>query len=327
MINSHQMETKIPHWAGSGFKRVFMPGKLTIGIMFPIESFVGANPSMQNQVELVQLAESYGFAAAWFRDVPLLDPSFGDVGQIYDVWVYMSYILVQTSQIALITGSVVLPLRHPLHTAKAAASIDNLSGGRLVLGVASGDRPVEFPAFGKDISERDEEFRLAWEVITRSLEDRFPEINTRYGHLANADLVPKPLHGHIPMMVTGHSRQSLEWIAKNSDGWIMYPRDPGTQHLVIDSWQKAVSSYAPRIFKPFAQSLYIDLAENPDEPIIPIHLGYHLGTNGLKTLLQSLQSIGVNHVTLNLKYGRRRAMDVLHQLGDEILPYFPANDT
>jgi luciferase-type oxidoreductase len=97
---------------------------------------------------LARRAEELGFAALWFRDVPLRDPNFGDIGQVYDPWVYLGWIAAQTRTIALATGSIVLPLRHPLHTAKAAASIDQLTRGRFVLGVASGDRPIEFPAFG-----------------------------------------------------------------------------------------------------------------------------------------------------------------------------------
>ena len=56
---------------------------------------------MQNQVQLARQAEDAGFAALWVRDVPLRDPSFGDVGQIFDPWVYLGYITGQTTQIAL----------------------------------------------------------------------------------------------------------------------------------------------------------------------------------------------------------------------------------
>ncbi|WP_234815094.1 LLM class flavin-dependent oxidoreductase, partial [Noviherbaspirillum denitrificans] len=124
-----------------GFRRMFSPDRLTLGVFFPIESFERDQPSMQHQEYLARRAEELGFAALWFRDVPLRDPSFGDIGQVFDPWVYLGWIAAQTREIALATGSIVLPLRHPLHTAKAAASVDQLSGGRLVLGLASGDRP------------------------------------------------------------------------------------------------------------------------------------------------------------------------------------------
>ena len=93
--------------------------ELTLGLVFPIESYNGAVPQMKNQEELAQLAEISGFKALGFRDVPLHDPTFGDVGQMYDPFVYMAHIMNNTSSIALATGSIILPLRHPIHTAKS----------------------------------------------------------------------------------------------------------------------------------------------------------------------------------------------------------------
>src|SRR5262249_45989949 len=139
-----------PRRTNRGYLRMFAEDRLTLGVFFPIEAFRGDTPAMRGQVELARHVEDAGFAALWFRDVPLRVPSFGDTGQVYDPWVWISYIAAQTSEIALATGSIVLPLRHPIHVAKATASIDQLSDGRLVVGVASGDRPEEFPAFGVD---------------------------------------------------------------------------------------------------------------------------------------------------------------------------------
>src|SRR5215213_4064377 len=143
----------------NAYNSVFSPGKMSLGVFFAIESYEGSIPEMENQVELAQKAEALGFSALWFRDVPMYDPSFGDTGQIYDPWVYLGYIAGETKRISLITGSIVLPLRHPIHVAKAAASIDQLTNGRLILGVASGDRSSEYPAFKKDILSKAELFR------------------------------------------------------------------------------------------------------------------------------------------------------------------------
>ncbi|MCG0238728.1 MAG: LLM class oxidoreductase [Firmicutes bacterium] len=306
-----------------GFSRMFQPGRLTLGVFFPIEAFTGSNPTMRDQEALARRAEELGFAALWFRDVPLLDPNFGDIGQIYDPWVYLAHIAAHTRQIALATGAIVLPLRHPLHVAKAAASVDILSGRRLVLGVASGDRPVEFPAFGVDWEARGAIFREALAYIRRAWAEHFPAIDSPLGHLAGADLVPKPEGGTLPILVTGYSQQSLDWIARHSDGWVMYPRPPGIQRMIVAEWRRATAAAAPGAFKPFAQSLYIDLSDDPEEPPRPIHLGYRLGRKYLVELLATLQEIGVNHVALNLKYGRRPAREVLEEVGQEVLPLFP----
>lgn len=56
----------------------------------------------------------------------------------------------------------------------------------------------------------------------------------------------------------------------------------------------------------------------------PIHLGFRLGRNHLRALLDTLQEIGVDHVILNLKYGKRPAAEVIEELGKHIVPQFGA---
>lgn len=308
----------------SGYRRMFAPGHLTVGVFFAIESYKGDTPVMLRQAELARRAEQLGFAALWFRDVPLRDPGFGDVGQIYDPWVYLGYIAAHTSSISLATGSIIFPIRHPLHIAKAAASVDRLSSGRLVLGIASGDRPVEYPAFGIDFATRGERFRETLRYFREALENSFPTIESPLGRLDGVDLIPKPHEGRIPVLVTGHSQQSLAWIAENADGWIYYPRSLSRQEQSVKEWRELTQQYCPGTFKPFAQSLYIDLTTKPDAEPEPIHLGFRLGRNRLVEFLQALQDIGVNHVVLNLKYGNRPAAEVLEEIGEEVLPMFAA---
>ncbi len=306
----------------SGFQSLFTRHHLSLGIFFPIEAYQGSIPTMQSQVTLAQRAEALGFTALWVRDVPLYDPSFGDVGQIYDPWVYLGYIAAQTTTIALGTGSIIFPQRHPIHLAKAAASVDQLSGGRLVMGIASGDRPVEFPAFGLDREARGERFRQTFHDFKHVLTTSFPVVRSPLTQLEGADVLPKPVGEHLPLLVTGHSRQSLEWIAEHADGWLYYPRHPQMQAQIIQDWQHLTEQLAPGVFKPYAQSLYIDLVEKPDTTAIPIHLGYRLGRHYLIDLLQHLQAIGVNHVAFNFKYSQRPAAEILEELGQEVLPHF-----
>ncbi|NJK61588.1 MAG: LLM class oxidoreductase [Synechococcaceae cyanobacterium SM2_3_1] len=305
-----------------GFQQMFAENQLSLGVFFPIEAYKGSIPTMQDQVKLAQRVEKLGFAALWVRDVPLYDPSFGDVGQIYDPWVYLGYIAAHTQRISLATGSMIFSLRHPLHLAKAAASVDQLSGGRLVMGIASGDRPVEFPAFGIEFESRDERFRQSLFDFRQVLSSEFGVIRSSLTQLEGADVLPKPVEQRIPLLVTGHSRQSLDWIATHADGWLYYPRHPQMQAQIIEDWRSLVQEVTPGVFKPYAQSLYLDLVEDPNTPATPIHLGYRLGRHSLMNLLLHLQEIGVNHVGLNLKYGSRPAAEVLEELGSEILPCF-----
>lgn len=183
------------------------------------------------------------------------------------------------------------------------------------------NRPVEFPAFGVDWHQRDVLFRENLAVIRRVLMDEFPSFQSSFGvMMGTADVVPKPV-SRLPILITGSSRQSFEWIAEHADGWITYPRDLPRQAELVAKWRGAVDVVSPGVFKPFVQSLYVDLADEPAEPPQPIHLGFRAGRNFMLDFLNGLAGAGVNHVILNLKYGRRHAGEVLEEIGHEVIPH------
>ncbi|MER7460600.1 LLM class oxidoreductase [Micromonospora sp. NPDC126480] len=305
-----------------GFARTFRPDDLTLGLMFPLESYDGPIPRMDvgEQVALAQLAERVGFAALWARDVPLLDPGFGDAGQMFDPWVWLTHIAGNTSQIALATGSTVFPLRNPIDIAKAAASLDLLCDGRLILGAATGDRGVEFPAYGLDRQLSGDLFRAGVGAVRRLWADDFPALDSPFGVMRDAGLLPKPAGRRIPVLITGNSRQTVQWIAEHGDGWLMYPRPLRQQYHVLRSWEEALEEVGSNR-KPFAQSLYVDLVDQPGAAPVAIHLGYRTGHHYLIEHLAALREIGVNHVIINLKYGRRPVDDVLRELAEAVLPH------
>ncbi|MEM7461588.1 MAG: LLM class flavin-dependent oxidoreductase, partial [Pseudomonadota bacterium] len=174
------------------FNDTFKPGGLSLGLVVPLETYAtSAVPTMDRHLDRVRLAEELGFSALWLRDVPFNVPSFGDAGQIFDPFVYLGMLAANTNRIALGVASIVLPLRHPAHVAKAAASVDVLSGGRLLLGVASGDRPEEYPAMNMEFDSRAERFRESFEYIRR-MADSYPSFSNAHGNPQNMDMLPKP---------------------------------------------------------------------------------------------------------------------------------------
>ena len=178
------------------YNTVFQPDGLSLGLVLPIEAYeVGTEPGMARHLERAKLAEALGFSAIWLRDVPFNVPSFGDVGQMFDPFVYLGALAMATDEIALGVASIILPLRHPAHVAKAAASADGLSGGRMLLGVASGDRPEEYPALNMTFPDRGERFRESLAYIRAMAED-YPHVETTYGRLSgDMDMLPKPVAG------------------------------------------------------------------------------------------------------------------------------------
>lgn len=315
----------------AGFNRLFSPGKLTLGFILPLEGYPDAPmPTMRGHAALTRFADEAGFAGLWARDVPMFDPMFGDTGQLFEPFTYLGYLAGSTQRIALATGSAVITLRHPLHLAKQATTVDQLSGGRLVLGISSGDRPTEYPAFGvaNDFETRGERFRDAIEMFSAVTQQSFPEYaSKRFGNLdGGLHLVPRPVHGRIPMIVTGRSRQDMDWIAQHADGWLYYFMPPDQLAPLIGMWHDVTRRVAGKdVFKPFAQGLFFDLAENPDYPLERIHSGVRAGRHTLIKYLSHLQALGVNHVAMNLKAIRRPAAEVLQELAEYVLPLFPSH--
>ncbi|WP_136443884.1 LLM class oxidoreductase [Pacificoceanicola onchidii] len=308
---------------GQGYHRVFREGHLTLGLNFPIEAYPrNPVPQMRDQVALAQKAEAAGYAALWTRDVPLLDPSFGDAGQTYDPWTWLAFVAAQTRHIALATGAIILPLRRPVDLAKAAASIDQLSDGRLILGTASGDRPVEYQVYEVDYQTRGDVFASTFEFVRSATQAPPGWTMQEAGLSGQLQLIPKAKTGRIPMLVTGRSRQTLEWVAEKADGWLMYPQPIPAQTQVLAAWHAALAKTG-QPWKPFAQSLYIDLVADPGAPPAPIHLGFRLGRNALLAHLEASRDIGVNHVTLNLRFSTRDVSVVMDELAEYVLPRFP----
>lgn len=315
------MKVSTPNFAtlNSGYQRLFKVNHLTIGLVLPLESYPDrAVPTLAAQLERVQLAESLGFGAVWLRDIPFNVPSFGDAGQVFDPFVYLGLLAGQTRDITLGVSSILLPLRHPVHVAKSAASVDVLSGGRLVLGVASGDRPAEFPAFKLDYKARGERFREAYKTV-RMLAQEQP---VQLAGAEQLDVLPKPVAGRVPLMITGSSQQSDAWIASHGDGWMSYPREAALQARIIARY-RSENQQAGHRPKPVMEPLYIDLLENADAPPEKIHLGYRLGVNALRDYLRERQAIGVNHIALNLRFNQADPENTLQKIAAAVLPEFP----
>ncbi|WP_313809510.1 LLM class oxidoreductase [Sphingobium sp.] len=306
-----------------GFSQVFQPDTLTFGFIAPLESYPDRPaPTMRDHLALARTADDAGFSAIWLRDVPFYDPSFGDLGQVFDPMSYAGFLAAATKRIAIGTAGIVLPLRDPLAIAKQATTLSHLTDGRFILGLSSGDRPAEYPAFGVDFDTRSDRFRDAYALIRAVTEESFPQYHsTHFGTLdGSLDLVPKPQGGRLPIIAVGRAGQSVEWLAQNTDGWIWHQSDFARLGGVVANWRAAVPG--PQ-FKPYGYGTFFDLDRDPDAPLSPVR-GLSIGRKALIDLWRRQRDLGVNHVALNLKMARRPAVEIMDELGEYVLPLFTA---
>lgn len=314
-----------------GYTRMFAADQLTLGIFLPLRFYQGDMSVLTGQTDLVSEIDRYGFASIWVRDVPLFDPYFGDAGQVFDPFTYLAYLAARTQRVTLATGSAIFSLRHPIDLAKAASTIDQLSGGRLVMGIASGDRPVEFPAYGLEHGERGERFADAVDYFRQLLQSGEKQIDSPLGFLSEAQLLPKPATGNIPLLVTGSSRQSMQWLGEQADGWLTYPESTqniqGPRRLAqkISAWRNHIPDQG---FRPHVTNEWIDLSEDPNFPRTPLRGGYVLktGRRGLIELLGEWRDAGVNHAAIGIHLAERPAQEIIQELAEEVLPLFPSHD-
>jgi luciferase-type oxidoreductase len=311
--------------AHPAFGRLFRPGRLTFGLLAPLEGYPDQPiPTLQNQEALVRRADELGIAALWLRDVPFYDPNFGDVGQIWDPMVYAGWLAAETRQIAIGTAGMILPLREPLLLAKQAASLDHLSGSRFLLGLASGDRPGEFPSMGLRFEDRVERYREALAVLRAATEGHFNRhAGTHYGSLdGSLDLLPKPRAPRLPLIAIGRGGQDLEWIASHVDAWIWHGSNPQKMADVVPAWRAAVGTAC---FKPYGYGAWFELLDDPEAPLEPGRV-LRAGRKALVALWKDQERLGVSHVVLNLKPARRPAAEMIEELAQFVLPEFPAEE-
>ncbi|MGW1553016.1 TIGR03571 family LLM class oxidoreductase [Streptomyces sp. NPDC002346] len=324
--------------------RLVSPAGLpTLGLELPLDNDWGATrlradraagrpfgvPDLTRHAELARLADELGFAGLWVRDVPLYDPEqFGDAGSVFETFTHLGHLAAVTERAVLGTAAVVLPLRHPLLVAKAAATVDVLSGGRFVLGLASGDRPVEYPLFGEDFQSRGAAFRrgveilhAAWARHTDGAGMDLPELGL--GADRHLEVLPKPTGPSVPLAIAGHAQQSAEWISQNADASLNYPRPLGALRLKTREWQELTAGTP----KPYLTPMQLDLTEDPSTAASPIRLGLRTGHRALIDHLRAMGELGVAHVSFNLRPGDRPVEEVLHELAETVLPHFPSPST
>lgn len=262
-------------------------------------------PDMSKHAELIKQADVLGYRAAWVRDVPLYDPNFGDAAQVFETFTYLGYLASHTSNILLGTAAVVLPLRNPWLVRKAAATVQILSKRRLLLGVASGDRPSEYPVFGADYQNRGEAFRDAVEILLGQKD-----------HLMSSGMKLLPEAPFTPMLVAGLAQQTPQWVGSNMEGWLAYPGTPEEHIKRVQLWRHVAGN------KPYISFIHLDLTDDENAPIRRHRFGISTGISGLKTELDAMKKAGVDHIGLHFRRNQNPLPKTLELIGNSVLPHF-----
>lgn len=181
--------------------------------------------SAEEAVNLAVTAERLGFDSVWGNDhvttQRYVRAEFADPPRYLDPWLYLSYVAARTTTLRLATCVSVLPFRHPVVLAKQAATLDQLSGGRLTLGVGIGAYREEFEAMwpGRRLN-RGEYAAEALASLSLLLTERRASFAGKWVGFDDVESYPKPKQSPLPVLSGGNSPGSRQRAARLTTGWL-----------------------------------------------------------------------------------------------------------
>ena len=190
---------------------------MKIGLMLPL----GANETagFADLRAMALTAEASGLDSVWGAD-HLIFREDGKATGIHESWTLLTAVAALTSRVEIGPLVLALPFRNPGLTAKMAAELDEVSGGRLILGLGCGWHEPEFDAFGYPFHHRVSRFEEGLEIITPLLRGESVTFEGRYHTAVDAELIPRPVRpGGPPILIAGKRPRMVELVARFAHQW------------------------------------------------------------------------------------------------------------
>lgn len=203
--------------------------KFSVGLPTGFEGLMNPIPFVRPEdfVRLGQAAERLGYDGVWGNDhvttqhyvrtlFPDTPPNY------YEVLVTLAAVGAATTRLRLGTALLVLPMRDPVWVAKQAATLDQLTGGRFVLGTGIGAYREEFEAWSPRLkgARRGEMTDEALELLHRLFTERSVTFEGRYYACREVEIYPKPRQEPFPIFVGGHNVENVRRAARWGLGWL-----------------------------------------------------------------------------------------------------------
>ena len=282
----------------------------TLGLNLPyVEgSMDGETPRWADILEMATTAEALGFDAIWVSDhLGFGDPE-GEWSGAWESWTLLSALSAATSRVRLGTYVSAVPFRNPGLFAKMAETLDEVSGGRLVLGLGAGWNEPEFRAFGLQFEGRFDRFEDGLRIITSLLRTGRADHAGRLESARGARLEPRgPRPDGLPVMVGASGPRMLRLTAELADEWnggMRSPDDLAPMLARLDAACKAAGR-DPRTLARSAETL--------------IETGAGFDASAVAADLQRYAGLGIAHVQVQLRpntiVGVRAFAPVIEALG------------
>jgi len=196
---------------------------LHVGVQLPEVERVVRWPEL---VAMVRAAEEVGFDSIWVGDHLLYRGDGRPERGPWDAWTTLSALAASTERVRLGPLVACAAFHPPGIVARMAASIDEVSGGRFVLGIGAGWNRTEFDAFGIDFGERASRFEEAFDAIRRLLAGERVTAHGRFHRVEDAVLLPPPAR-RVPLMLGSNGDRLLRAALPHVDAWNTWFDDYG----------------------------------------------------------------------------------------------------
>ena len=302
---------------------------MNLGLLLPTSAHKGT-PMFSKILEMARIAEESGFTSLWVGDSILRAR--------IDALMTLAAVASRTRKVMLGTATIILPIRSPVLVAQMIATLDHISGGRVILGVAPGgeDTKPEFEACGVPFERRGKRMDEAIKVLRMLWENNNVNFSGEFYNLSGITLDPKPVQKPYPSIwVGGASKRTFQRVAEVVDGWIPFdiPPEEYKQHWdTISDWAKSKGRSLTEIHP--AVYIYTNLepksgsTESDEEFYIG---GMHestLSTHGRKQTfitpdeilkkIDQYSEIGVK--TMILRFAAKNPMGQLRACAEDVLP-------
>ncbi len=260
----------------------------------------GPGVTPESLARSAELAESLGYHLVMISDHVAITPDVQALypAPFYDPFITLGWLAALTRRVELGTTVIILPYRHPLQTARMAANLDRLSGGRLILGIGAGWAKQEFEALRVDFQQRGAitndylaAIKIAWTHDVASYAGRFVSFK-------DVRTAPRPVRApHPPIWVGGASDAALRRAVVHGDGWhpirfrIDWLRDKGLPRLreIAEAERKPTPALCPRVRLRLTSS-----------PVAEDRRAVGEGTlDQVRADLEALQALGARYVLLD----------------------------
>ncbi len=206
----------------------------------------GGKISASALVELAVTAEESGFDSVWVTDHVIMPRNLKTpYDELLEPFITLSFIAARTRRVRLGTSILVLPQRNPFLVAKQAATLDQFSNGRMILGVGAGWVEQEYEYLGADFHRRGKILDESIGLLRSLWADDTINYSGRFFAAKDAVLLPKPVQKSIPIWVGGNSDSAIERAARFGDGWHPVGVDPlrlaEGERKLRESGQKTIS--------------------------------------------------------------------------------------